>query len=428
MVKEMRNWHSIAIACCTTVLSALGHLVSSLACFDDTVSNFITVFAFFLISALADNDKIFNINWIMIMLHRYTSILIAALFPLVLFGWFAPQPAGQIDFLLLWLMAMLFLALPVIFAEVALASRSKKSPLSGMQVLTREADASVFWRGFAWLSTLVAMLISALAISSVGSSLLNSLVAMNITVDIPQFAWLAGLMVVAMILGFLGIRLLLVGVLLVVVAWLMGFISGGANLHFMMTEVSLAEWGRAVVLALVSVGAGTGLYWFAQSHGMLLSDVGKSATPSMTKQVLSVWIVQVISGSLALIGNGLTLPFMAQMVYVLGVLCVVGFLLHYASKELSGRFGWLVGSLLTLVVSLVMVMLFPSKWLMLILLVVSSVTVLFLSIFAGWQMKISHLRKVLNFGNEGIYNLWRIFIRLVVPLSVLLGLVGWIMG
>jgi hypothetical protein len=37
------------------------------------------------------------------------------------------------------------------------------------------------------------------------------------------------------------------------------------------------------------------------------------------------------------------------------------------------------------------------------------------SIFAGWIMKISHLRKSMNFSNELFYNLWRIAIRIVLP-------------
>ena len=48
------------------------------------------------------------------------------------------------------------------------------------------------------------------------------------------------------------------------------------------------------------------------------------------------------------------------------------------------------------------------------------------AIFVGWLMKISHLRKSLNFSSEALYNVWRVFIRIVAPLSIIVALVGWI--
>ena len=48
------------------------------------------------------------------------------------------------------------------------------------------------------------------------------------------------------------------------------------------------------------------------------------------------------------------------------------------------------------------------------------------SIFVGWIMKISHLRKALNFSNEMFYNIWRIAVRIVLPLSIVMALVAYI--
>jgi hypothetical protein len=39
-------------------------------------------------------------------------------------------------------------------------------------------------------------------------------------------------------------------------------------------------------------------------------------------------------------------------------------------------------------------------------------------------MKISHARKSLNFSSEGIYNLWRVGVRIVVPIVIIWLLVG----
>ena len=60
----------------------------------------------------------------------------------------------------------------------------------------------------------------------------------------------------------------------------------------------------------------------------------------------------------------------------------------------------------------------------LLLIVWGLVICLIYAIFAGWIMKMSHLRKALNFSNEGFYNLWRIAIRVVVPLSIILAMVA----
>ena len=44
------------------------------------------------------------------------------------------------------------------------------------------------------------------------------------------------------------------------------------------------------------------------------------------------------------------------------------------------------------------------------------------AIFAGWIMKISHLRKSMNFSNELFYNLWRIAVRVILPLSIIVAI------
>ena len=39
-------------------------------------------------------------------------------------------------------------------------------------------------------------------------------------------------------------------------------------------------------------------------------------------------------------------------------------------------------------------------------------------------MKISHLRKSMNFSNELFYNLWRIAVRVVLPVSIILAIIS----
>ena len=376
------------------------------------------------------------------MMIRYASYFIAALLPLLLFRWFAPASIGEIDFWLLWLLAMVLVSLPVVYAEIALAYRSVDAPLAGMQKLTREADASPIWRSFGWLAALVSILIAALVISGASTGILAALTELNSAPAIPDFAIAAGLMVIAVLLSLLGVAPLPIGLGLMVIGLLLGVANGLPNIDFAMTDISLNEWARAVALALVSVGAGTGLYWFGQNlvtnqvatavdtDNINAQKPARSRAMSeyrATKLVLPIWILQLIVGVVALSISVMALPPIGQLSYWIGVLFVASYLLHYSTQQLAHKFGLLVSLVLTFVLALLLVVIIPTVWLVGLLVIISSIAVLLLSIFAGWQMKISHLRKSLNFGNEAFYNLWRIAIRLIVPLALLLALIGWVM-
>ena len=372
------------------------------------------------------------------MMIRYASYFVAALLPLLLFRWFAPASIGEIDFWLLWLVAMVLVSLPVIYAEIALAYRSAEAPLAGMQKLTREADASALWRGFGWLAALVSIIIAALVISGASIGILTALTELNSAPEIPSFAIAAGLMFIAALLSLLSVTPLPIGLGLMVIGLFFGVANGLPNVTFAMTNVSLSEWARAVALALVSVGAGTGLYWFGQNlvskqvatavgidNAQTSSHTDSAKEYRATKLVLPIWILQLLVGVVALFISGMALPPIGQLLYWVGVLFVASYLLHYSTQQLAHKFGLLVSLVITAVIAIVLVVAIPTIWLVGILVIISTIAVLLLSVFAGWQMKISHLRKSLNFGNEAFYNLWRIAIRLIVPVALLLALIGW---
>ena len=373
------------------------------------------------------------------MMIRYASYFIAALLPLLLFRWFAPASIGEIDFWLLWLVAMVLVALPVVYAEIALAYRSVEGPVAGMQKLTREADASPIWRSFGWLAALVSIIIAALVISGASTGILAALTELNSAPSIPSFAIAAGLMVITVLLSLLGVAPLPIGLGLMVIGLLLGIANGIPHIGFAMTGISLTEWARAVALALVSVGAGTGLYWFGQNvvskqtvtavadNSQQAKNRAAAREHHATKLVLPIWILQLLIGVVALFLSGMALPPIGQLLYWVGVLFVASYLLHYSAQQLTHKFGLLVSLIITFALALLLVVAIPTTWLVSILVIISSIAVLLLSVFAGWQMKISHLRKSLNFGNEAFYNLWRIAIRLIVPLALILALVGWVM-
>lgn len=375
------------------------------------------------------------------MIIRYASYFMAALLPLLLFRWFAPASINEIDFWLLWLIAMILVSLPVIYAEIALAYRSLAAPVAGMQKLTREADASPVWRSFGWLAALVSIIIAALLISGASDGAISALTALGGDPDLPSFAVAAGMMIIAILLSFLGAAPLPIGFGLMVISLVLGLTSGMSLPSFTLTQISLIEWSHAVALALVSVGAGTGLYWFGQhlvnqqrvtavsaDNQNAVSAKQSFSDANISKLVLPIWLLQIAVGIVALLTSHLALPPMAQLLYWAGVLFVVSYLLHYSAQQLSHLFGFLLSLVMTLVLALILVLVVPASWLLGLLVVISTVAVLLLSIFAGWQMKISHLRKALNFSNEGFYNLWRIAIRLIVPLALILALIGWVMS
>lgn len=357
------------------------------------------------------------------MFSRYTVFFVACALPLLFIGQIAPSMAHELDFWLLWIIAMTLVGLPILLAEFALSARSGDGVWSGMQKLTREADARISWRVFAGLSVLVAMLIASDMTAHIGAGVAKHLP--QLALPVPAFGLSMGLMVMVLILSLLKSRLLPVGLGLVLMGSLISLFDGGFGSEVsvpVMTTTSLGEWARAVSLALICVGVGTGLYWFG---GGQASRVVYDNKKSLAGFILPIWFVQIIFGSFALLVSSAFVTPTSFVVSSVGVLLVAGFLVHYAMRELMGRFGLTVGAFMT-VVGVLILSVIPAKAVLMALIVVSLVAVIVLSVFAGFGMKISHLRKTLNLNSEGRYNIWRVAVRLVVPLAVSLAIIGWV--
>ncbi len=362
-------------------------------------------------------------------MKKYLPLLLASLLPLSLFSWFVPSPTNQLDFFVLWLVAMLLLALPMVYAETALAYRSATFPLAGVAKLTREADANISWRAFAWINLLIVVLMAGSLLAH-ATEILNPLLLQR-DIVLPNIAVTVGLMVVAVIVSVWGLELGLAGLLCFLIIIAMNIFTGATSFNTLqVTPVSLSEWGKAVMLALLSVGAGSGLYWFVQADNKI-ATISKNKFKA-TKIVLPIWITQLVVGSLAFVNVNLAShsSAMGAMIAILGAFCISAFLLKFVSQSFIHYFGenllaTIKGMLLTLGLACLVVVL-PSAWQYKLLIILTCVSVLMLSIFAGWQMKISHLRKSMNFNSELTYNIWRVAVRLVVPLAVIVAMIGWI--
>lgn len=348
---------------------------------------------------------------------RFTPFFVAAVMPFLLFSWFVPKGDSQLDVWVLWLLAMGVLGLPMLFLEFALAKRSHQSVLGGMQILTREADAKTGWRVFSGIAVVLSVLFASGFINHI-SERLTTHSPLPFLQTLSSYGIAFALVVISLIVSPLKDKFLAIAAAIIVVGSLLslGEVSVPA-----MTAFGLAEWSVASMMALFSVGVGTGIYWFLDNNTAQTSP--NKAT--ILKKALPIWFVQLVMGSCAFVlahkwtGIGL-------VVMTFGVIVMAGFLLNFAMSQLMTKFGKINGAAATILLALVFCAV-PSAITAKIVGVLGLLAVLILAIFAGWVMKISHLRKSLEFKSELNYNLWRVLVRWVIPLAVVAALIGMVL-
>lgn len=391
-----------------------------------------------------------------------TSRVPAALMPAaflalaMLHVWELPRLAasnGGFAFLGAWLLALLLLGLPLVLLELMLGKRARRAPLEGLAFLTREADAKRGWRFAAWGGA-VAVFLAMAAMALVAGGSVNFLVrdlgiagaaVTMASADGPALPLGTGTLLLlaaafSLINPLLRSRLQLGGLVLASALLLVAAIAGVgmAEVTYPSRALTATDWREAVRLALLSLGSGLGVVWLAGMRlpkdaplgrlalGVLvlqsvfavllllalapfvaaLQANAAGAGPDIVPTGPGVWVVL---GSL-LLTTVLALPQVAEPVLLrlaergMGRLPAV--VLVFVGVGLLAEAVWLFGHA-TGVLALLMVL-----YLLLML------VLLCLSLFAGWGMKISHARKELALPAEGIYNLWRVAVRLGVPLAI----------
>lgn len=364
---------------------------------------------------------------------RLSSVLAGLTITLLLASWIVPflqfSKAGQFDFWLVWLLCMVVLALPFSLLEVALAKRSKATPLSALMVLTREADAKPAWRMVGWLSAAVMAL--------VGGRLLYQSAAMafggmdNVPVEAMTYLPMV-MMALGIALSFVPRQLLIiVASIAAVIATVLSFAQVGIG-AWQWTAFSLQEWAWAVSLALVSSGLGFGIYWQLNATQTVDQTVNQtvnqttSASSHATSSALPFWVAQVIGGLLLALVQGFH-GTLALWFYGVALLTGGAFLIHLVREQLNARG---IHTLLqwVFIIAGLLVWLLPFQPILTLITVILALVVCVLyAVFSGWMMKISHLRKALNFEHEAIYNLWRIAIRVVIPVAVIVAIIGLVL-
>ena len=349
-------------------------------------------------------------------MSRWLSPLMAFCLSFIIIATLAPivgiQVERQLDFWLLWLGTMLILALPICYLEIALAKRSKTTALNALSSLTRDADASQKWRVVGWLAVVFIPFLAGGMLSN-ASQLLGHFAFNGIA---PNLLFV-GLAIVAIALSFAPRKMIVIlSVVGVLASLILANVMGTALPAWQVTPVEFSEWGSATVLALVASGLGMGLYWQSSLPAVKQQDVA-------TKTALPIWIAQLLAVvAFGFFAANAQIPGFA---FVVAVVSTSALLLNMAREQLLQRqlniaIQWLV----ILVAVLVWAIPAISPIFNTILMLWGLIICLIYAIFAGWIMKISHLRKSMNFSNELFYNLWRIAVRVVLPVSIIVAMIA----
>ena len=348
-------------------------------------------------------------------MSKWLSPLMAFCLSFIIIATLAPitgiQIDRQLDFWMLWLATMLILALPVCYLEIALAKRSKITPLQALSTLTREADASQKWRIVGWLSVIF--------IPFLAGAMLNnaSNVLAVVALDLAPNLLLIGLAIAALVLSLLPRQILLAVTMIGVLASLvLANVMGTALPAWQVTPVEFLEWGNATVLALVASGLGMGLYWQSSLSAVQQQDVA-------SKTVLPIWIAQLVAViAFTFFAVQAQIP---AFTLVAAMVAAAALILQMAREQLQQRqlhpaIQWAI------VVAVTLIWAIPnlSPIFNVVLLVWGLLICLIYALFAGWIMKISHLRKSMNFSSEAFYNIWRIAVRVVLPVGIILAIIA----
>lgn len=348
-------------------------------------------------------------------MSKWLSPLMAFCLSFLIIATLAPitgiQIDRQLDFWMLWLATMLILALPVCYLEIALAKRSKTTALQALSSLTREADSSQRWRVVGWLAVVF--------IPFLAGAMLNhaSNVVSIANFEVQQPVILAGLAIAALLLSLIP-RLILVGITTVgvIASLVLANVMGTALPEWQLTPVQFSEWGNATVLALVASGLGMGLYWQSSLAAVKQQDVA-------TKTVLPIWIAQLVA--VIAFGFFAVKAEVPAFALIAAIVAAAALMLQMAREQLQQRqinviIQWVIVAVATLVWLIPNITPVFNNLLILWGLVIS----LIYALFAGWIMKISHLRKSMNFSSEAFYNIWRIAVRVVLPVSIVVAIIA----
>lgn len=348
-------------------------------------------------------------------MSKWLSPLMAFCLSFLIIATLAPitgiQIDRQLDFWILWLVTMLILALPICYLEIALAKRSKTTAVQALSTLTRDADASQKWRLVGWMGVVFIPFLAGAMLNHASNVL--SIASLNIS---SQIIFVVAA-VIALVLSVLPRQILvLITAVGVLASLVLANVMGTALPAWQVTPVEFSEWGSATVLALVASGLGMGLYWQSSLAVVQQQD-------QITKFALPIWIAQFIA--VIAFGFFAVKTQVPALALVISMIAASALILSMAREQLQQRqlnavIQWVLVAVVTLLWAVPNITTVFNPLLLLWGLVIS----LIYAVFAGWIMKISHLRKSMNFSSEVFYNIWRIAVRVVLPVSIMVAIVS----
>lgn len=360
-----------------------------------------------------------------------------------------------------WLLCLLMLALPIVLTEFMLGRRAKLATPEGMAILTREADAKRGWRVSAWGMLLVSVLTMVLLALLAGGNVNFLARELELTEGavhaIPAAAWVLPLSVAVLLSVAAGIavmpsvwqkRIVTSLFLPVVVLLALSGLAGVSmtSLLYAAKPLTLAAWQAAAQLALLGAGAGLGVFWIVGAGLPEKTTLGRlgliwlvahAALGVLLLLAMAPFVaVAQINATMALsvtpTGATVWLTLSALVLLALQVLPLLALPVSQFLQE-KGVARWLAsGGVFVLSAALALTLWFFTgelgvKGLLQAVLLVMLIVLAVQSVFSGMIMKTSHARKALILPSEALYNLWRVAVRLVVPLAVLWVLAGLLM-
>lgn len=339
----------------------------------------------------------------------------------------------------LGLLGAVLVGLPLLLAEQALAVRARQSGIAGMQILTREADAARGWRYPAYAGLLLSLAVS--AVLALASGLLLTQVVQTLWPELTRAAGLAASAAPAgaalwPVLTLLSLLIALGRSIRTVPMWLW------LALTLTLLALLALQMARHQTLALVTdlgLIAGlpnTGAAAASLLAGALVAGGGLGAAAVLRLQYgefKSGLVVPVMATLFAVAVFSLHHGGWCVAVALLGVVVTqLGLSASLAPALAEARQRNLPALAAPLVVVIPVTLLAESIWLwgdvgtlgllVQLLAVALTLNLLVLSIYAGWIMKISHLRKAVSLPSELLYNLLRIALRWLAPLTLLVAL------
>ncbi|MES2720620.1 MAG: hypothetical protein V4624_06980 [Pseudomonadota bacterium] len=339
----------------------------------------------------------------------------------------------------LGLLGALLVGLPLLLAEQAMAVRARQPGIAGMQVLTREADAARAWRFPAYVALFLSIAVS--AVLALASGLLLTQVVQTLwqplagtfgltATAVPTGAALWPVLTLMSLLIALGRSIRTVPMWLWLVLTLILLALLGLQMANHQTIPLVTDLGLLTGLANADVASGSLL------SGALVAGGGMGAAAALRLQYGELKSALVVPAMV-------TLFVVAVFALHHGGLCVAAALLAVVVTQLGlsaslapafaeARQRNLPALAAPMAVIIPVTLLAESLWLwgdvgtlallIRLIAVALALNLLLISIYAGWVMKISHLRKAVNLPSELLYNVLRIALRWLSPVTLLVAL------